>query len=658
MSSKTARLMAVFVAGLVPFVVGLRVHGQGFNLMDDGLWLLGTRVLADGGHLYRDIFQIYGPARNLLLAPFFMIFGQSVFALVILKAVLDGLAGALGYLITRRLGARWWAWLVPLGVLALSPVYPRYVAAGLFAALVSGAVWNLGAKRRGWVLGVAWGGLTLFGLDMFAYGAFCLVGTALLRSRDHDSKFSKLMCFELTGGFLLVLLPTALIAFAGGYFSTMWWDTVVYPVTRFGGEMGRSWLTVFGSSAHVSQPFSGLHTGEILEAAWPGHAAWVALAWRCLYALAWLSPLAAVWVMWRRGWTHLTPFAFIAWASWSTLLGRGDLDHLRLVSWLLLLLWPPLLARLCQARAWQVAVAVVCVVVLGPRFGERLWLAGNGERSGLSQWERDTTGIKISDARRHDLERVLQATQWDGQAPVVAWPAQPGLVFALAAPLATPQMTLLAGEVRDADSIVRGLQSGAPPVVILGRSAGLVEAVRGMRTLAPTIYAHLRHEFALVANVKGSEAVFRVLQPSPDGAQGLPLSQRLPGDSQYLRTGTTPIMGPGTSVAQTVQVTDFDLSGIAFLMGSPGPWPQTINIQLQIVSVTNGAGGQLLRQIPLQIELNSQVERVELAFDSVPATREQTVIVEVLGNRDNESPFTLFWHTSDPDDPNPVDYYP
>ncbi|MFT5315056.1 MAG: hypothetical protein ACI9UK_000887 [Candidatus Krumholzibacteriia bacterium] len=42
----------------------------------------------------------------------------------------------------------------------------------------------------------------------------------------------------------------------------------------------------------------------------------------------------------------------------------------------------------------------------------------------------------------------------------------------------------------------------------------------------------------------------------------------------------------------------------------------------------------------------------------MPATREQTVIVEVLGNRDNESPFTLFWHTSDPDDPNPVDYYP
>ena len=83
---------AAAVAGLVPFLIGLVVARQGFNLLDDGLWVLGGKVLSDGGILYRDLFSIYGPARYVLLLPFFWVLGQNCLALAVLKAVSDGVA--------------------------------------------------------------------------------------------------------------------------------------------------------------------------------------------------------------------------------------------------------------------------------------------------------------------------------------------------------------------------------------------------------------------------------------------------------------------------------------------------------------------------------------------------------------------------------------
>ncbi len=658
MNARNTRLLTLATAGLLPFLIGLRVHVQGFNLMDDGLWLLSARTVADGGHLYRDLFQIYGPARSFLLVPFFWFFGQSVGTLALFKAVLDGVAGAVGFHLTRRLGAGRWAWLVPFGVIALGPVYPRYVAAGLFAGLVAGVLCASVLKRRGWLVGASWGGLSLFGLDMFAYGLVCVLGSLLFHCVVQKQRQLKWPAWTVLSGLLLVLLPGALVALIAGYGDTMWWDTVIYPLTRFGDEMGRSWWTVFRSDEIISQSFAGLFSGENLPPLWVGHGVWLSLAWRSLYVLAWLAPLIALGVIWRRSWVDLLPFALVSLASWLTLSGRGDLAHLRLVAWLLLLLAPPLLARLISQRGWQLGALLICCLVLGPRFGERLWLASHLERPTLVKWERESIGIHLAEDRRRDLEQIWQKSGWDGRSPVVAWPAQPGLVFAMGAPLATPQMTLLAGEVRNAGELVRRLSDDPPSLVILGRSAGLVQAVRGMRILAPEVYSFLRRDYALAASVKGAEAVFRILRPAAGDVQQLPLEQRLPGDSQYLRTGTTPIMGPGTSVAQTVLVSDFEVSGLAILVGSPGPWPQLIQLQLKIVSVQHGAGDQLLATIPFEVVLHQQVERVELAFDAVPQTEGQMVIMEITGNENSAGPFTLFWHVPGPDVADHIDYYP
>jgi len=173
-------LLATLCAALVPVGLGLVVHRQGFNMLDDGLWLLGAKTLADGNYLYGDLFSIYGPARYLLLLPFFGLAGQSVLALAVLKAVADGVAAALGYRFARWLGAGPLAWLVPVGVVALGPVHPRYVAAAGFAWLVGKTLTSHTGTRAGFGVGLAWGALALFGLDAAAAGLVIVAASLVL----------------------------------------------------------------------------------------------------------------------------------------------------------------------------------------------------------------------------------------------------------------------------------------------------------------------------------------------------------------------------------------------------------------------------------------------------------------------------------------------
>jgi hypothetical protein len=319
-----------------------------------------------------------------------------------------------------------------------------------------------------------------------------------------------------------------------------------------------------------------------------------------------------------------------------------------------------LLCRL-KSRMFLISAIAFCVLVLGPRFGEQLWLAGNMDRPTLASWQRDTAGIYLGQERSQGLDRILRAAAGDGRSAVAAWPAQPGLVFLLGAPLGSAQMTLLAGEVRDPAAEVAALQLEPPAVVVLGRSAGLVAGVRNVRALVPELYSHLRRNYELATSLQTPDGVFRILRHTPGGptaVQALPLEQRLPGDTQFIRTGTTPVMGPGTSVAQIVQVTDFDLSGVGLLVGTPGPWPQQIQLMLRVVSVTDGRGDQLLAEIPLAITLHEQVERVGLVFEPVAGTADRAIILDIAGNADAHSPFTLFWHQPKAGQQQGLDYYP
>ncbi len=337
---------------LVPFLVGLQVHRQGFNLLDDGLWLLGTRILTEGGTLYGDVFSIYGPARYFLLAPFFLILGKSALTLAVFKALLDGTASLFGFWYTRRLGAGRWSWLVPLGVVAFGPVHPRYVAAAFFAALAGWALVRPANGRRAVVLGLAWGGLCLFGLDMGGYGAVILLGGWLF-SRwvvKGSNPPPALPAAGITGGFGAVLGIAALVCLALGILDQAFWDTVVYPLTRFSDAMGVSWYESFLKGHLLGGPFSGHYTGEILAGAWPGHGWQRVLGLRAMFILVWLVPVAFLFTMRRSGDLRLGPLLALALSGWVTLSARGDLVHLRLVWFGTLLLVPILVSRMPGGR--------------------------------------------------------------------------------------------------------------------------------------------------------------------------------------------------------------------------------------------------------------------------------------------------------------------
>jgi hypothetical protein len=89
-------LVLAATCGLLSLVTFL-IERQGFNLLDDGLWLLGTRTVANGGILYRDLFTIYGPAGYYALLPFILILGESARTLVLFKAVVTGVAGGVAW---------------------------------------------------------------------------------------------------------------------------------------------------------------------------------------------------------------------------------------------------------------------------------------------------------------------------------------------------------------------------------------------------------------------------------------------------------------------------------------------------------------------------------------------------------------------------------
>jgi hypothetical protein len=176
-------LVLAATCGLLSLVTFL-IERQGFNLLDDGLWLLGTRTVANGGILYRDLFTIYGPAGYYALLPFILILGESARTLVLFKAVVTGVAGGVAWTMGRRAGSRWIAALAPLSLVAFGSLPVRYLAATAFAWFVIRA----GGRdrvtgRHPFLLGAAWAGLGLFGLDMFIGGALILGGFMAVRSR-------------------------------------------------------------------------------------------------------------------------------------------------------------------------------------------------------------------------------------------------------------------------------------------------------------------------------------------------------------------------------------------------------------------------------------------------------------------------------------------
>ncbi len=646
------------------FLVGLRVHCQGFNLLDDGLWVLGARVVADGGVLYRDLFTIYGPARYLFVLPFFLVTGKSVLALAAAKAFSDGLAAAVGMWGTRRLGAGKWAWLVPVGVIALGPIQPRYVAAGVLAFTAAGVLSRGLDLRRGVLLGLGWGGLALFGLDMAGYGAVILgLGFLVEVKKSRTDGYRSLVPWSgILVGAGAILAGTVVVSAVGGGLGDMTWDTVIYPVTRFKSSMGLSWWHDFGNEAKLGEVFSFVFTGENLSPAWPGHVFQRILALRVLYLLIWVLPVAGVlgaFLSPRQAWA---PVAGLALAGWATLLGRGDPSHLAMAWYGSLVLAPLILADLA---AWRRPVGIVAGVALAavaaPLFMEHAWLAVHLGRPSLERWQRPTAGIFLGSERIKGLDKMLGSLSRDPRIPLVAWPVQPGLIFLQGSALATPQTTLLAGEVRDPGRVVADLERTKPPVIIQGRAAGVIPGVRTFRGLAPSIYPYVRTHYTVGGSMASDRENYRLLVRHEGDAEEittLPLKKQLPTAGQQVKVSYTPLIVGEMNVAQTLRVREFEFHGVVVKLAAKGPYPATIPVRMTILELLPSGKGVVRRDGVTPVVFHKEVENVEFTFPGVPGSIGKTMIFMISNGEPAGPAFRAVWDMPKDGAEPELDFYP
>lgn len=620
------RLLPALIAFLVPAAVELLAASQGFNLLDDGLWLLGADLLRDGGVLYRDLFAIYGPAKFVLLMPFLAVLDNAV-ALACLKGATVGAGSLLGFLAARRGGAGKLAWLVPFGALALEANRPRYAAAGLLALLTARVAGGAGRPRDWALLGLAWAGLASFGLDAAAYGGVIIVGTCVL-ARDRRPRGRGLA--SLGGGLAAGLGALALLALVTGSLGPAVWDTVVYPLTRFGDEMGLSPLDSFRSAGSVGALFVEHQTGEAYAPAWPLHAESLALGRRLLYLGLVLLPLAGAAAAWRRRDDALLAAvtAFAA-AGWSTAAVRGEAVHLA-CGWLGALWLLPLLAARVRP-AWRRraggAAAVFALAALGPLFAEPVWLAANPGRGSLQVWERGTAGIRLTRERIATLEVLGDFLREQVRGPAVFWPVQPGLNFFFDVPLATSQATLLGGEVRDAGAVLAELEAHPDRVVLMGLQPG--DRRRSNKDVAPDLWDGLRRTHLVAARLTGGPDEFTILVPPPPDlpVARAPLDARLADERQTVATAATPVLGPDDRVGQTFPVGGADLAGLALRLVTERPG--RIRTELRVREAAAGRPGRELGVRQVELDLREGQNLYHLPFEPVPGSAGRTVLVEL-----------------------------
>jgi len=635
-------LTAALASGLAACVIAYPAARQGISLLDDGLWLLGSRMLADGGVLYRDLFSIYGPAKFVLLLPFFGVMGTSATALAALKAMTVGVAAGLGTSIaTRRAG--WWMAIIPIiGALALWATRPRYVAAGAFALATAACLERRSGPRVFALLGLGWAVVATFGFDAAGYATVILAGTIILtpRRRPGATQLTALGLGALGG-----LGALAMVAVATGSFRPAVWDTIIYPLTRFGAEMGLSPLDLFRNGDSAGVLFLDHQTGEAHAEAWAGHQAMLVIARRLLFVGLLALPLLGAFLARKRGddplLASLTAFAF---AGWSTAAVRGEPGHLA-AGWLgCLWLLPLLPATLASSgrNVWRFLTMALALIVLLPLAAEPVWLTLNADRPGLAEWKRPEAGILLTTERIQGLEELERRLDELASGPMLFWPSRPGLNFFFGTPVGSPQATLLGGEVRDPNAVLADI-AAHPAHAVLFHPPHRSDR-RGNRDVAPEIWAGLRRTHRVAGYIAGTIDEFVVLVPAPSGvdATDLPLHVRLHDQRQSIADAVSPVLRPDLAVGQALRVGLAPLSG---LVVRPAVGAGTLlSLEILVRALDEGTPGHELGCYNLNLTLAAGQDPVMLPFGPVPGSAGRGVLVELRAIESTSSEVRLLWH--------------
>ena len=640
------------------------VNQQGFSLLDDGLWLLGTREILSGKVLYRDLFSIYGPMRYWLLAPLFTVAGQKILALAFLKALSDASLAAVGFHSMRKRGYRELAWLVPIGVIAVSPSLPRYTLAAVVALVLSSSLMASVAGMRGLLVGGLCGLLSLFGVDGTIYSAG-IAGAYLIRvrlQREDPDGFQR-FTLQAVMGFLAVLGLVWLHPVVHGYAGTTWWDTVVYPLAKFRNEMGLSWLAAISDTDQLGRVFYGVGTNEALPpvAGWHvGLRVWIL---RLLYTSLFCVPVLAVWRVYVEKKFEWLPVVAFATTGLMTVAVRSDEAHLK-AAWIGSILLLPLLLHGIRAKRFvrDLAAIALSLLLFGVLAGEHLWLVFHANRPTLARWERSTAGNLMNPEYTQHMDGLLERIEQTDSPAVVAWPAQPGINFLLDVPIGTSQATLLAGELKDSARVVSEVEANAVDLVVLGNASGLIPGIRTFDRLAPEIWRYLSNNYLVEDQMSFFGDDYQILTGLKRGRLNLldqPLVKRLPAAGQYVKVAMTPTLSDRVSVGQTVRLGDRDLSGLSLIVETPPPYPAEVALVISIGLHTPESGSvDRLGERHFTRTITQPSRRSYFRFDPVPGTAGRVVYIEIRADSASRNPMRLVWTGSGDSTDSREDWYP
>jgi hypothetical protein len=635
---------ALAVAVAAPLVLCLTAYRQGFSLLDDGLWLLGARMLAEGKRLYVDCPAIYGPARFAVLAPFFLLAGKSALALAILKAVATAAASGLGFAAARRLGAGRLAWLVPFGVIGLGPIDPRYVATGAFA-LLAGRPTGANPPRQALGLGFAWGILATFGLDTALFGTLIVGSVAILAP---DGRRAIRAWRHLAAGIALPLAALAVVGAATDTLAEAVRQAIVFPVSGFREAMGVSWLQLLRGANADLRPFSGIFTGEELAPLGPLHAPLRTLSLRVLAVTIWPFVLLLFVRTRRRPSTPLTA-AVTAFAATGllTLLGRGDVAHLK--SCWLGALWvlPALLARVPARGPVRAALALgVGALLFLPLAGETAWLAWHASRPQLATWARPTARIRMATTWIDDIEEVFTNLPDVRGQPMVIWPTYPGLYALMDVEPATRYVALLRpGEISDPDAEIARLDAARAAYILIGyfghsyTSSGLL-----MQQLEPRIWDYLRRSYRVIGYSRSDRVRFRILQREPEGLAALrtlPLLQRLSDQEFPFTNGESPPLQPGRPVGQSFPVGSLGLEGLC--VSFTGQPPMDTSLRLAVWIDEGKRGYRCLRRTTVALNLHESPQVTCFELPDMPEAAGRRALVTFEAAAATATPLAMRW---------------
>jgi hypothetical protein len=631
------------------------IERQGFNLLDDGLWLLGARIVGEGGILYRDMFTIYGPASYYALLPFIIVLGESARTLVLFKAMVTGIAAGLAWTLGRQIGSRWFAVLAPLSLLAIGSLPVRYLYAAAFAWLVVRAEdHSSNSKGRAILVGAAMAGLGLFGLDMFIGGAVILGASWLFAPRERRPTATVVRrVFVGLGGSAIAVLAVLLVTNTA---DTFLWDTVICPASNAVVH-----LSPFRENARqpneLGRAFADVHTGESLGPAWTGHEWQLRYATMSAVAVVLLIPILAIRASRSRRHRATGPLIGLSLTGCLVMLWRIDTAHIGAALYLALIVASHLLATADTVRLrWRLLIGAFVVLTLLPFAGERAWLLRHHARHSLADWDRDGAGIAMSPERIKLLEQVLFAMSRQGTT-TIAWPAHPGLVFLAGMVPASTQATLLPGSVRDERAVVAEITASQPERLVIGRALGLTPGTSSLQSLTPTIWTWLRGNYVVEQQLADGHEGFQVLHRDPNAGTA-PLEHRLPGPSQLVKNSKTQVIGPHDFVTQTLYAGGLDLRGLTILVATEGSVPAVSTLILRIGIPGAGERPEWLKELTSPVEFVQEVQPCTLSFAPIQGTAGRRIVIEVRINPVGAHRHCLLQHDPESDAGRRFDYYP